>query len=104
MAQLERAVKAAVAVGEGRVCSVKTVVAELSGALSVEDVRLAHFQGAGRKGHGRSYVAIALLRDRCPDSSEDVFQALSVIKPVVLPQETPCLRSTLRRSEVWSDW
>jgi hypothetical protein len=104
MAQLERAVKAAVEVGEGRVCSVKTVVAELSGALSVEGVRLAHFQGAGQKDHGRSYVAVALLRDQCPDSSEDVFQALSVIKPVVLPQETPCLRSRLRRYEIWSDW
>jgi hypothetical protein len=104
MAQLEWAVKAAVEVGEGRVCSVKTVVAELSGALSVEGVRLAHFQGAGQKDHGRSYVAVALLQDQCPDSSEDVFQALSVIKPVVLPQETPCLRSRLRRYEIWSDW
>jgi hypothetical protein len=104
MAQLERAVKAAVELGGGRVCSVKTVVAELSGAPSVVEVWLAHFQGVGRKDHGRSYVAVTLLRDRCPDSSEDVFQALSVIKPVVLPQETPCLRSGLRRSEIWSDW
>jgi hypothetical protein len=104
MAQLERAVKTAVEVGEGRVCSVKTVVAELSWALWGEEVRLAHFQGAGQKDRGRSYVAVAVLRDQYPDSSEDVFQALSVIKYVVLPQETPCLRSGLRRSGIGSDW
>jgi hypothetical protein len=104
-AQLERVVKAAVEGDEERVCSVKTVVAELSGALLVEEVRLAHFQGVGQKDHGRSYVAVAALRDRCPDSSEGVFQALSMIKSVVLPQETPCLRSGLRRSGIGgSDW
>ena len=104
MAQLERAVKAAVEVGEGRVCSVKTVVAELSGARSAEEVQLAHFQGAGQKDHGRSCVAVAVLRGRCPDSSEGVFQALSVIKSVVLPQETPCLRSGLQKSGIGGDW
>jgi hypothetical protein len=105
MAQLERVVKAVVEGGEERVCSVKTVVAELSEALSVEEVRFVHFQGVGQKGHGRSYVVVAVLRDRRPDSSEGVFQALSVIKSVVLPQETPCLRSRMRRSGIESsDW
>src|SRR4051794_17865508 len=104
MAQLEWAGKAVAEVGGGRVYSIKTVVAELSGALSVEEVRLAHFQGAGQKDRGRSYVAVAVLRDQCPDSAGDVFQALSVIKYVVLPQETPCLRSGLRRSGIGSDW
>ena len=104
MAQLERDVKAAVEVGEGRVYSIKTVAAEWLGALSVEEVRLAHFQGVGQKDRGRSYVVVAVLRYQCSDSSEDVFQALSVIKYVVLPQETPCLRSGLRRSGIGSDW
>jgi hypothetical protein len=103
-AQLERTAETAAELGEERVCSAKTVVAELLEALSIEEARLAHFQGAGQKDHGRSYVAAAVRRERRPDSSEGVFQALSMINSVALPQETPCLRSRVQSSAIWSDW
>jgi hypothetical protein len=83
---------------------VKTVAAESLEAQSLAEVLSAHFQGAGRKDRGRSCVAGFVPRDRCLDSSEVSFQALSVIKPVVFGQETPCLLFGMRTLGIGGDW
>ena len=90
MAQLERIETAVVEESAERACSVKIDVAEFLEALLVEEVLWVHFQGAGRRDRARSYVVVLVLRDRCLDSSEVSFQALSVIKCVLLGPETPC--------------
>jgi hypothetical protein len=74
--------------GEGRRCSGGSAAAELRAALSVEEVRSAHFQGAGQRARGRSSSAAAT---RVPRPGRASFQALSVIELAALGRETPCL-------------
>jgi hypothetical protein len=90
--------------GEGRGCSVRTAAAELVEALSIEEVRSAHFQGAGRKDRGRSSAVTTVLRDPRSDSLQASFQALSVIEFGALAQRTPCLLFGMLESGGGSDW
>ena len=89
-AQLEQIEKAVAEEIEERAYSVKIDVVEFLEALSVEEVLWVHFQGAGRRDRARSCVVVLVLRDQCLGSFGVSFQALSVIKSVLLGPETPC--------------
>jgi hypothetical protein len=104
MAQLEERERVEVEGGEERVYLVKTVAAESWEAPSIAEVLSAHFQGAGRKDRERSCIGVFVPRYRCLDPSGVSFQALSVIKPVVLGQGAPCLLFVMQTSGIGSDW
>jgi hypothetical protein len=86
--------------GEGRMCSAGSAAAELVGALSIEEVRSAHFQGVGQKAHGRSSSAATRVL-RLVQAS---FQALAMIELAALAQETPCLLLAMLESGRGRAW